>query len=88
MQVTLEGFVTDVHAGLQLSISAEAERDVILRIAGVTQQTTVTAPAITTAISRTVLGRTVTTREIDELPVAARDFTNLALLTPGILGNY
>ena len=31
-------------------------------------------------ISKTALGRTFTTKEIEELPVAARDFTSLALL--------
>jgi hypothetical protein len=36
---------------------------------------------------RTTLGHTIVRDELERLPVAARDFTSLALLTPGILPN-
>jgi Carboxypeptidase regulatory-like domain/TonB dependent receptor-like, beta-barrel len=88
MRVALEGFAIDVQSDLLLTISAEAQRDVTLRVAGVSQAVTVAGATPQVAISATALGRTISTREIDELPVAARDFTTLALLTPGILGNY
>jgi hypothetical protein len=87
MQVALDGFVTDVESNLQLTISAEAERDVVLKLARLAERVTVVAARPLVAISKTVLGRTITMKEIEELPVGARNFTNLALLTPGILGN-
>jgi hypothetical protein len=87
MHTALAGFVTDVLSDLQLTISAEAERDVVLAVEGVSVHETVTGTVPFGAVSKTALGRTFTTKEIDELPVAARDFANLALLTPGILAN-
>ena len=87
MQTALAGFVTDVRSNVQLTISAEAEHDVVLEVEGVTIRETVAGVIPFAAISKTALGRTFTTKEIDELPVAARDFANLALLTPGILAN-
>jgi hypothetical protein len=87
MQTALVGFVTEIQSDLQLTISAEAERDVILEVEGVSVHETVAGVVPFAAIPKTALGRTFTTKEIDELPVAARDFTSLALLTPGILAN-
>jgi hypothetical protein len=87
MATSLARFVTDVQSDLQLTISAEAERDVILTVEGVSVHETVTGAVPFAAISKTALGRTFTTKDIDQLPVAARDFANLALLTPGILSN-
>ena len=46
---------------------------------------TVTVAADTSATGAALaLGRTFTSREIDELPVSSRDFVSLALLTPGL----
>ena len=42
IQTALAGFVTDVQSDLQLTISAEAERDVILEVEGVSVHETVT----------------------------------------------
>src|SRR4029453_106867 len=75
MRVALEGFAIDVQSDLLLTISAEAQRHVTLRVAGVSQAETVAGATPQVAISATALGRTISTREIDKLPVAARDFT-------------
>jgi hypothetical protein len=82
----LAGFVTEVRS-VQLTISEEAQHDVFLELAGFTIHEKVTGGVPVAEISKTALGRTFTPKEIDELPVAARDFTSLALLTPGILAN-
>ena len=59
-----------------------------LTIAAVAETMTVRAENPAADVSRTTLGRTFATRDIDELPVAARDFNSLALLTPGILVDH
>jgi hypothetical protein len=87
VRVVRDGFMIDVQSDLDLRISSEAERDIVLKIANINAAVTVTAAAPAVAISKTALGRTITTKEIDELPVPARDFATLALLTPGILGD-
>jgi len=87
MRVALAGFETDI-SDVSLGLAADVVRDLSLSLAGISERATVTATVSPEEISRMVWGRTFDSNEIDGLPVAARDFTNLALLTPGILGSY
>jgi hypothetical protein len=89
LTIELPGFTTARWPDVYLSISQEARLDATLEIAKVAEIVTVVAgdlPLIEP--SKTALGRTITTREIEELPIPGRDFGNfaaLATLTPGIL---
>ncbi len=79
------GFDPATVAEFTLHINHDLRVRLILRVARVTQSVTVPAPAL---IERgTSVGRTTTRDEIDGLPVADRDFANLALLAPGVLEN-
>jgi hypothetical protein len=79
-------FGTIVKA-LELAIDEDAELDVVLPLAAIAQDVQVTVEAPLVEPSRTDLGRTIVTQQIDQLPVAGRDFTALALLSPGLLVN-
>ena len=59
-----------------------------MKLAQSGEQVTVAAQPALAESSTTTLGRTFETKDIEELPVAARDFANLAVLTPGILTNH
>jgi hypothetical protein len=76
--------VTDI----ELSVGEELETFPTLRLATRAETTTVVADQALTRALEIALGRTIGTKQIDELPVASRDFTTLALLTPGILENH
>jgi hypothetical protein len=88
--IELEGFRPHV-AAVELSVGEELEMNPTLQIGRLAETTTVVADAGERVMTRALeiaLGRTISTRQIDELPVANRDFTTLALLSPGILENH
>lgn len=88
MTVELPGFAPWAQSDMLLSISQEAEINPTMKIASLAETVTVAAEAPASETSKTSLARIITTKDIEELPVAARDFANLALLTPGILTNH
>lgn len=70
-----------------LTVGEDVRLDATLHPAALRETISVsTAPTLLDA-AKTVLGRTTTQDELDTLPVAGRDFTSLASLTPGILAN-
>ncbi len=87
LAVELAGFARHLSE-ITLSISQEAEINPVMKLAPVGEQVTVAAQPVLAESSTTTLGRTFETKEIEELPVAARDFASLAVLTPGILTNH
>jgi hypothetical protein len=87
LEVELAGFAKHLSE-VTLSISQDAEINPIMKLAQVGEQVTVVAQPALAAYSTTTLGRTFDTKDIEELPVAARDFASLAVLTPGILTNH
>ncbi|MGE5361223.1 MAG: TonB-dependent receptor [Bacteroidales bacterium] len=77
------GFDPVTVPSFTLHINDDIQVPLVLRVAGVTQSVTVPAP-----VERgTSVRRTTTREEIDALPVADRNFANLALLAPGVLEN-
>jgi len=82
---SLPGFATVTRA-IDLHVIEQARLDPILPVAFSTT-TDVTASSARLDSSKGVLGLTITTKQIDELPLAGRNFVNLALLAPGILTN-
>jgi hypothetical protein len=87
MAVDLSGFARELMTDMVLGMNQDAGVKVTMRIGSLAESVTVTANVSLIETSKTALARTVTTKQIDELPVFARDFTNLALLTPGIQTN-
>ena len=81
----LAGFVTSVRTGVTLRIGQEAGLDFRLEVSPREETVTVEGDAPIVEATRSALGSTFTTRQIDELAVADRSFANLVFLTPGIL---
>lgn len=82
----LSGFATSTKRDIGLTLNQHLELVVLLGVARVEEHVAVTAPEV--ELSRTALGRTFTTGEIEDLPVRGRDFSTLAQLTPGVLTNH
>jgi len=85
--VGLSGFATQVRTGLTLQVGQEANVDFSLKVAAVTETITVVAEAPMVETTKTVLGKVITTKQIDDLPISGRNFANLAFLSPGVLVN-
>jgi len=85
--VELTGFATQERSGITLRIGQEAHLDYQLKVAQVVETITVQAEAPIVETTKSALGGTITNKQIDQLPVAERNFVNLAYLVPGIVNS-
>jgi hypothetical protein len=86
LRVELSGFAPLIRS-IGLTVGDDVELSPTLAIATLVQTLEVRADVPTIEPSQTELRHTITGKQVDELPVQGRDFTNLALLAPGILTN-
>jgi len=84
LRAELPGFATVVRSGLTLTIGQEATINLQLDLASVQETVTVTGESPLVETSNSTLGTTVTRTELDSLPLAGRNFSGLATLSPGI----
>ena len=84
LKVEGANFKTAVKTDLVLETSQSARLNISLEAGNISEQVTVTAdaPAINTETSSK--GEVITPRQVQDLPLNGRNFTDLALLTPGI----
>ncbi|HYE87438.1 MAG TPA: TonB-dependent receptor [Vicinamibacterales bacterium] len=80
----LSGFGRLVRTDVVLNVAQELTLPLTLRVAGLEEAVTVTAELPLVETTRSALGTTITTSEIEALPIAGRNFATLAQLTPGI----
>lgn len=84
LTVEAPGFARYEQKPLALSVSQVLRLSVSLAIAGSNQQITVTSDAAAVETASNALGKTVTTREILDLPLNGRNFTQLGMLQAGV----
>jgi hypothetical protein len=86
-QVTssLEGFQTQVHKGIELTVGREAVVNFDLAVGSISQKVEVTGEAPLVESTSSSLSSTVDDRTIRELPLNGRSYDQLALLQPGIV---
>src|SRR6185436_7924731 len=83
----MSGFATKVRSGLTLTVGQEATLEFSMKMAPVAETVTVVGDAPVVETTKTTLGKTITTKQLDDLPVSGRNFAMLAFLSPGILIN-
>ncbi len=85
VQVELSGFGTAIRKGISLSVGREAVVDAHLQVGEVSQSVEVVgeAPLIQTGTSE--IGGLVNDKQIRDLPLNGRDFTQLIFLQPGVI---
>jgi Carboxypeptidase regulatory-like domain/TonB dependent receptor len=86
IRTSLQGFVTLVRAGLVLTLGQEATVNLSLSLASVAETVTVTADSPLVETTSNAIERTITRTDLDTLPLAGRNFANLATLSPGVAG--
>jgi carboxypeptidase family protein len=84
VEATKPGFKTAVSDNVELRIGDVREVDLTLQVGATSESVTVTSetPLLNTETSSQ--GAVIVGRQITELPLRDRNFTNLALLTPGV----
>lgn len=85
LQVEAKGFQTYIQQGITLDVNEKASVPVRLAIGSATQRVEVLADAQLIQGTVTNLGTTVSEREILDLPLNGRDFTQLGLLQTGVV---
>lgn len=84
ISATAQGFQTTVLGNIELHVGDTLSIDVTLQPTGATESVTVTADAPLVQTESSERGNVITGRQITELPLADRNFTLLATLTPGV----
>ena len=83
--VTKQGFSTVIRENITLQTSTETRVDVQLAVGEISNQVTITAEAPLVQTETSERGSVISGREITELPLSGRNFTQLATLTPGVV---
>jgi Carboxypeptidase regulatory-like domain len=84
LKVSKNGFKTEVKKSIRLDVNQTATIDVVLS-AGSTQETVeVQATAATLETSTSELGEAIVKRQVSDLPLNGRNFTQMLNLTPGV----
>jgi hypothetical protein len=85
LQVELKGFQTYIQQGITLDVNERASIPVRLAVGSETQRVEVLADAQLIQGTVTSLGTTVSEREVLDLPLNGRNFSQLGLLQPGVV---
>ena len=87
LTAALAGFGTVTQGGTLL-IGQEAVVDLEMTVGGVQETVTVTGEAPLLDLTQSSLGGNIDPRQLSELPVQGRDWTQLVMLAPGSRTNY
>jgi hypothetical protein len=82
LSAELQGFATVSKADVRVLLGQAPTVDFTMQLAAATESITVTSEVPLVEVSQTAATTTVQNEQINQLPVAGRDFTNLVLLTP------
>ena len=81
MTVEMSGFNKEVRSGMVLTIGQEATINLTLKMSNVQETVTVTGEVPLVETTKSTMGTTINRSQLDSLPIAGRDFTQLAQLT-------
>ena len=78
------GFDTVIQTGITLTVGAQQELNIALRVGQVTQTVDVSSTLPTIQTTSSTVSATVDSATVRELPLNGRDWTSLATLEPGV----
>lgn len=87
LEVALSGFTTVRQTGISVRVSEKTVLDVTLQPAPVVETVTVEAAPEVVQPGSTTLGRVVEERQVVNLPLATRNYTQILALSPGVIAN-
>src|SRR5450759_1738053 len=86
MTVEMSGFNKEIRSGMVLTIGQEATINLTLKMSNVQETVTVTGEVPLVETTKSTMGTTINRSQLNSLPIAGRDFTQLAQLAPGVTG--
>jgi outer membrane receptor protein involved in Fe transport len=84
VRIEQPGFVPYLHTGVDLDVGITAHLDVVLPVAGVTTQITVSAQPSPIDLGQTSVTSSVDRQRIEDLPVDSRNSLDFVLAMPGV----
>ena len=78
----LEGFATASRANVRLVLASTPTIDFTMQVSAIVETIDVTSEIPVIEVTNTSSSTTINTEQIEKMPLAARDFRNLVLLTP------
>jgi len=84
LEVRVQGFETGVQPGFSLEVNQTATINFTMKVGSANDVVNVSAQAVALETSTAELGTVVQTKEVNDLPLNGRNFTELLLLTPGV----
>ncbi len=81
-----DGFSTEVRKDIRLMVGAEAVVDFVMKIGDINQSILVSGQSATVNMTSSTQQHNVSGTTIRELPLNGRDWTQLAILQPGVVG--
>ena len=85
VEATSQGFKKEIRSGLQLTVGMQAVINFTLTPGAVTESVTIMEAAPLVDTTSASVGTLVNREQIRDLPLNGRDFTQLALLQPGVV---
>jgi hypothetical protein len=82
--VEAPGFKKLIQQNVSLSVNEEAHLDASLAVGGANQEVTVTQAPPTINLENATVGRTISTEEVEDLPIVDRNIYSLLPLIPGV----
>ncbi len=86
LAVRKPGFDLTTRQGLRLEVDQTARLDIQLKIGSATETVTVNAAAAVLESATSQIGQVIESREVSDLPLNGRNFAQLAILGPGVVG--
>jgi outer membrane receptor protein involved in Fe transport len=84
LTITARGFAKYQQTGIVLTVGQVFTVSPVLKVAAASETVTVTTEAPLIEPTKTEISQVVETRQIEDLPISSRVFTDFALLTPGV----
>ena len=84
LKVAKVGFTTATQAGLHVLVNQASTQDFTLGVGSTQQSVTVEASAVGLETANATLGTVVESKQVTDLPLNGRNFTQLLALTPGV----
>ena len=84
LKVTKIGFTTATQSGLHVLVNQASTQDVTLRVGSTQESVTVEASAVSLETGNATLGTVIESKQVTDLPLNGRNFTQLLALTPGV----
>jgi len=84
LKVRKDGFTAATQTGLHVVVNQASTQDFTLQVGSSQQSVTVEASAVNLETANATLGTVIESKQVSDLPLNGRNFTQLLALTPGV----